>query len=477
MSAYLLSISDLIKSIINNKVFRNFSYLTLGNVISQAISLIVIMKITRILEPSEYGIYTFILVQGALLRMVADLGLQRIIIRSIARNPERTIELMVNGGILRMLALIVCTFLYLFYNYLVGSLNAEQLFFVSLYSVIFTLIDLSDVVFLGRQRMFTPAIVNVGYSVLWFICIFLLPGRYLTVNILLAIYFALNLLKNGVAFFLLKYQGLLIGQVKNFWPSSKVLLVEGFPYFVLVLFALPFSILSNNFLVINSTIEEVGYFNLSERLLGPVSMIMDFALIAIFPNLSELWVNNRKRFIQYISQGFQYYVIMAIIFCFLFTLFARDVVELLFTANYSPAIIVCQLKVWHLLLSGIDSLVGTILGASNKEKVVMKLGIVRSIFATPILYFSSKYGALGLAIGFVCTFAVYQIYLWYVFRRTVNIKIVNANFLWVFSIVLFILSYFLLPQDTTLINKILVSVGLLGGTAIYLLKSYRDSSI
>jgi O-antigen/teichoic acid export membrane protein len=458
----------MLKKIFQHKVFRNFSYLTIGSVISQLIGLVTVLKITSILQPGQYGLYTFIIAQGTLILTVGDLGIRNIVIRRIARDPKNTMDLVYNGALLRTIAMLGTSALYIGYNQLFGKLASGDLILVFLFGFISCYGKLFETAFLGHQKMLPPSMINLIFSVLWFGTIMLCPESLITVWNLMVAFLILNIFKNVVFYLIIKRLNLLQGETNNFLSSSLGLLRESWPYFILVLIMLPFTKFSNNFLDINSTVDELGYFNLSERFTGPVSFVLDFALVAIFPNLSAMWVSHSTKFIKVIGQGFKFYMLLGMVLCFLFTVFANDIFMLLFTSNYYPAIVVCQLQIWYLFLTSIDSLIGTILGSVNKEKKILQLGIVNSLISTPILFYSSKFGAVGLASGFVLSFAIFQFYLWYVFKKNLKIKIQDKTLMWIFAILLFSTSYFFI-STYSIFTKLIISVVVvfLSGTFAY----------
>lgn len=463
-----------IRSILDNKVFRNFSYLTLGSVLAQGLSLLTILKITRIFSPSDYGLFTFIMAQGLLLLAIADLGIRNIVIRSIARNKERTNDLIMNGAILRIGATVALIIIYIVYNDILGSLSGQALFLLFLYTLLSSVSHLLETVFLGNERMLPISVINLAYSASWFIIVWLLPDHSVTVTFLFWIFLGLNALKTMALALTLYLQSLLVGEVGNFWSSSKALVNESWPYFSLVFIMIPVNHFSNNFLDINSTTDEIGYFNLSQKLLGPVSMVIGFALSAVFPNLSALWTKDRQKFYFYISSGFKYFMLPAMVLCALFTLFAREVVVLLFTDAYLPAVKVCQLQVWFVFLMGVNSLIGTILGATNREKLLLKLGIVNAILSTPMLYLGSHFGALGLSYGYVISFGIFEIYLWLTFRKSLQIKIDSDGLLWIAAILFFVGSYFI-PVSTGLIYRLLLASVAVGGLALFFKRFHRPA--
>lgn len=462
----------MLKQILQHKVFKNFSYLTIGTVLAQVISLLTILKITHILVPSEYGVFSFLMVQGTLILTLGDFGVRNIVIRTIARDPKTTNDLIVNGTILRSIALVVLIVLYIAYNYFFGHLSVFQMALIFIYAFINCISNLFENAFLGNQKMLPSSLINLAYSIIWFGSIYVLPANKINVDSLFYIFLIVNAIKALLFFICLKYQKLLVGKVENFWISSKKLVKESWPYFVLVLLMMPFSMLSNNFLDRNSTSEQIGYFNLSQKLIGPVSLLIDIGLAAIFPNLSSLWVKDKDQFAKYVSIGFKYFMLLALILCFLFTLFAGDVVRLLFTAKYIPAIKVSQLQIWYLFLTTVDSLMGTILGSVNKEKVILKFGIYKALFCTPFLFYGSMFGALGLSYGYVASLAFFQIYLWLGFKKAMNIPLKQIETLWLSSVVLFGVSYFV-HQDNTFILRVIIALLVIGATFAYISKSYK----
>ena len=457
----------MLKRILNNIVFRNFSYLTIGMVISQLISLITILKLTTILSPGDYGLYTFLIAQGMLLTKIGDLGNSNIIIRSIARDSSRTNDLLFNGAILRTLAIIVLFLIYMGYNYFLGSLTQENLFLIFVFTLISCFSKLFELVFLGNQKMFPSSIINLGYSIIWFGIVFFLPSIGIDVIIIFLLYIIINFVKLVLYLVSLKHHKLLVGRVRNFRNSSKQIIKESWPYFVLILIMLPLTSFSNNFLDINSTKEQIGYFNLSERLIGPLSLIITMMLTAVFPNLSALWIKDKAKFHNYLSKGFRVFMLISMVFCFLFTMFAKDVVDLLFPKSYLPAVAVCQLQVWYLFLTSIDSLVGVVLGAANKEKLILRFGIMYFLVCTPALYYGSKYGALGLSFSYVVSFGVCLVYVWIIFKKSLNIKIRNDGFIWLLALSLFVISY-LFSASLDLTYKLMLSIILIGSISGYL---------
>ncbi len=462
----------MIKKILGNIVFKNFSYLTIGTVIAQLISLITVLKITNLLNPDDYGLFTFLIAQGLLLLKIGDLGNRNIVIRTIARDPSRTNDLLVNGALIRVLAIIVLIFIYTLYNHYFGSLSFENLILLFIFSLLSCFSNLFELIFHGNQKMLPAAIINLVYSITWFFIVFFGLEKGVDVSYIFLLYISVTLIKGGLFLAFIKYYNLFNGKIQNFAVSSKQIIKESWPYFAMILILLPLTSFSNNFLDINSNNEEIGYFNLSERLLGPISLVVGMSLSAIFPNLSEMWIKNKEKFYRYLSTGFGIYMLASMLVCFIFTLFSKEIVTLLFPESYLPAIEVSQMKVWYLFFTSIDSMLGVVLGAANREKLILRFSILYFIVCTPVLFYSSNFGALGISYGYVISYGICLIYVWLTFKKSLNIKIKHDGPIWLLALLLFIISYYF-TSDTTLVNKLIICLTVSGFLIFYSIKIYK----
>ncbi len=462
----------MIKKILGNIVFKNFSFLTIGTVFAQLISLITVLRITSILNPDDYGLFTFLIAQGMLLLRIGDLGNRNIVIRTIARDPSRTNDLLFNGAVIRILALLILFFLYSIYNEFFGSLSFTNLLLIFVFSLFSCLANLFELIFHGNQKMLPSALINLTYSLTWFIIVFFVLKEGNNITFIFLLYILTTFIKAVLYLFFIKFYNLFKGKIKSFKVSSLQIIKESWPYFLIILILLPLTSLANNFLDINSTKEEIGYFNLSERLLGPISLVVGISLSALFPNLSAMWTNNKQKFHQYLSVGFGLYMLLSMVTCFIFTLFSKEIVILLFPDNYLPAIKVCQMQVWYLFFTSVDSLVGVILGAANREKLILRFSVVYFLLCTPALFYSSNFGALGIAYGYVISYGVGLIYVWITFKKALKIKIKYDAAIWLIAVALFIISYYL-TSGTSFIYKILICTVILGILTAYSIKVYK----
>lgn len=453
-----------LKKLSQNKVIQNFSFMTLGNVISQVLSLVTVLRITHFFAPDDYGLYTFITSQGLLLLNISDLGIQPIIVRSIARDKGSTKDLIINSLILRLLTVTFLTFLYFIYNRFFGILSIEEVLFVGLCALVYAVWTILEYAFLGHQKMFTASLIKITYGILWFGMVWLLPQDYFSVYNLIFIFVGLNILQGIAMGILLKVNGMMTGGRLTFYDSTRQILTQSWPYFSVMLIMIPVQQFYNIYLELNSNVEQIGFFNLARKLLAPVQMVLTYAVLAAFPSLSTLWVHDKAKFIKLITNGFQYFLIIGMTMAFLFNLFIGEIVVILFSEEYLPAVKVTQMQVWYTLLMSVNLTISTIFGSVNKEKLIFKLAVINGLISIPMLYYGSYYGAYGLSIAYVVSFAMMEVIVWRSFTNILNISIKKDVTCWLliiglFLISTFIVSYISLPIKIVISILILVIIG------------------
>ena len=426
---------------LNKLVVKNFLYLTIGNALSQFFLLFATLKITYFLSPEKYGFFSFLTLQSQLLISLADLGTRNVIIRKIARDKTESNKIFKHGLLLRIFSVLVIGIVYSIYNHFNELFSWYELCFIIVLTFFTSVFNLIESIFWGYEKMLLPSLINVFFNGIWFFSLFIINSTYATIDNLFILFVIFNLIKAIVGIFTISKFIKLKRSINNFWGYSKLTLKESWPYLCLSVFMIPISFLPSNFLMFNSNQQEIGFFNLSQKLTTPITLILGFALSSIFPNLSILYLKDQLKFKENIQKGIKIFLMMCFFSCFLFSFLIKLIIPFFFSIEYHAAIKTCQLQIWFVGLMAINSFIGTIWGAANKEKLMFKIGLVNALISTPFLFFGSKYGAVGLSMGYVFSFAIVEPYLWYKFKKSFEIKIKNDFILWLLAIILFIISY------------------------------------
>ena len=85
------------------KIAKNTGVIIAGNVIFRLVSLFVIIYLARYLGTAGFGKYSFVFAYLTFFSIITDLGLQRILVREMARNPQTAPVLIGNAYVIRLL--------------------------------------------------------------------------------------------------------------------------------------------------------------------------------------------------------------------------------------------------------------------------------------------------------------------------------------------------------------------------------------
>jgi O-antigen/teichoic acid export membrane protein len=454
----------MIKKILNNKLFKNFSAYTFSMLLSQIAGMLATIKITRVLGPESYGQYGVYISLVAIFVVVSSLGLRQIVIRHIAREPQLSKHFLMITLFGRLAGLLFSSILLLSYQFCQNKELSiiDALMLISLFSL--SIWDSLENIVIGRQKTGMIGWFYLIFNIIWLSFILLLPNDYFSLLFIYALQIVIQILKD-IVFSIYSYknnyyegivkQGAIITEIKHVCLESR-------PYYIMFLFGLIITQLPVLFLDINSNKIEIGYFNASNKLLSPVSLVLNSALLVVFPHFSRLFAENREKFIKQTYTAFTFFFLVCAGTAFVLSLFRKEIVFLLFGKAYAESGAVFAYQIWFLVINGgILSLIGNLFGAINQEKKLSKLVIIAAIIAAPFLWFGSKYGAEKLAITYV-VFAMIQLtYCWFVFRSSLK-EIKKSFFISLISglVTTFTISI-LIPESLSLYLKILIVLILL----------------
>lgn len=431
-------LSESIIRLVKVKVFQNFSILLIGNIGTQLLNLIAVMIITKVFKPDLFGTYSFMMAQAMMLAVIADLGMRTIVIRSAANGCgnllNRYLSITIVSGLIGNFLLF---FLSLLYNLFFGELLLIQIALISLYSITLSFSNSFECVYLGKQKMLPIVGTNILTSTIWLLFVFLLNGP-ISINLFILVFILIAALKPLMLSVTLYNKFGIRFDISNFILDLKSVFKQALPLLGLALLALPANNLANNFLAFNSTIEQVGFFSLSQKFTNPVSMILSILLTSVFPNLSILWANNNGDFQRIIFKSIPTFILIGTTLVAVFLFLINPVFKILFSVKYYNVIEILKLQIWYVFLFGIASLIGTILISMNEDKLVFKLALLNSIIMTPLLWIGSSYGGTGLSIGYLTGFVVFWSVEWMIFIRKVNMPI-QINYVLIAPIGLFVI--------------------------------------
>jgi O-antigen/teichoic acid export membrane protein len=307
-----------------------------------------------------------------------------------------------------------------------------------LYSVTLSFSNSIESVYLGKQNMLPTVVTNILTSIFWLLFVVFILNGAVSINVFFLVFILIFALKPLILSIILHNKFKVRFDLSNFKLDSKSVFLQALPFLGLALISLPANNLANNFLAINSTIEQVGFFSLSQKFTSPVSMILSILFTSLFPNLSILWSNRKEDFQRIIFKSIPVFILFGTFLVAIFLAVIGPVFKMFFSAHYDSALIILKLQIWYVFLFGIASLIGTILTAMHEDKLLFKMALLNSVIITPFLWVGSIYGGLGLSRGYVAGFVIFLILQWIVFTNKIQMPL-KINYVWLAPIGVFII--------------------------------------
>lgn len=190
------------------------------------------------------------------------------------------------------------------------------------------------------------------------------------------------------------------------------------------------------FLNNNSTITEVSYFNIANKLLLPMTLFIHSALVALFPNQAKEFVKNQQRFTNKASLMMYFICIVGTIACLVISMFKSEVVLLLYGESYANTGEVLALQCWYMVLFSVFGFIGNTLGAADKQKWIAILSIFYACINAPLLWYCSKFGATGLSYGYLIGAVLNLTYHIYYLQKAMPVQIPTQTFVISFTILI-----------------------------------------
>jgi len=386
-----------LKKIIRHNTFKNFGYLTIGNIISQVIALIGAFYIPKLLGTEQYGVYNTVVAFVGLFTVFTFSGLIKVIIREATKNTSKTQEILEATIGLRNLfsifAAILAIIVVLFINYEFGT--KIYIAFYSL-SLLFTGIGSSvKTVFQSHQKMkilgvmaivkqliqvpLSILFLSLGYGILSLIIIHLLIEILVTIILY-------HYSKNIVTF--------------NFFSKVKIIkdyVLSGARFSLLTflnVLSLRVDLIMLSFL---TTPENVGIYALAYNLINKGLIIRGPIFQSIFPYYSNKYNKKLPQVNDLIKQTLLISIPSIIIVVAALALIKLIIINII-GEEFLASIEIFRVLVFYLIFMYMVIPWGAFLQATNNEKLALYpliIGVGLNIIGNILLF--DHFGIIGIA--------------------------------------------------------------------------------
>jgi O-antigen/teichoic acid export membrane protein len=303
--------------------------------------------------------------------------------------------------------------------------------------------------------------INLIFTGFWVISVYVIPKVNFNINILVTIYVFFQMIKTLLYYSWLNRKILVKNQltINNPDINIKSLTRQSKYYFMLAVFTALQNQVPILLLKQTSKLDQVGIFNLGNRILSPMQMVLAMSLTSLYPSLSRLAFTNKQLFTERIKNLLNILVIVGVWGSICFTLFSKEVVLLLYGEAYLDSAKVILIQCWFTILYAIFCTIGTVLNSYDRQRQIAILSMIYGILGFPIFFIGAKNGAIGLACAFVLAGYINMTYHWIVFKKLLSPYLTFSYSFKLFSvIILATICSLLIPFEYNFIIKIVFGI-------------------
>lgn len=447
-------------------VTKNVFWLSVSQIGSRLIRASVLIYAARVLGAAEYGIFGYIVGFAGFFTLFADIGVNSITIREIAGQPDKKNQFFSAGFFLKVILLILTTLLLMTVApYFIRLEKAKALIPLITLLVIFDGIRDFAIAFMhGLEKMEQEAFIVILMN----FAIALAGFAILRVSATAKAFIISYIISAGVATLISVF--LLREQFKNIRRCFDKKLVSLIFYAALpIIFTSAISVFmaQGDILMLGfwRTSAEIGYYEIGSRIVSLLYTIPVLLAAALFPLVSKLAIQKDENKMKSINEKS-----MTLIFFIALPLavggfiLAKPLIQLVFGAEYLPAVNCFKILLTMLLLTFPNYLLQNLVLAFNQQKKIILYMAIGS-FGDLLLNFLliPRFGIIGAAATTLFTHFVFVALVWRHIKKITPFKtLANLKKIGTATILMGILTLIFYKLGINVALNILFSVGIYG---------------
>jgi O-antigen/teichoic acid export membrane protein len=355
-------------------IAKNSSVLLISQVLSYILTFFATIYIARYLGTDGFGILSFALAFTGMVSIFADMGLNTLVVREVARNKSSTDQFLTNVLVIKT---ILAVFTVLIVILVINALNYPPetvlvVYLLALSIILNSVYGVFNAIFQAHEKMEYQAVGQIINSATLFAIV--LMAIYLNLSV---VAFAFNYLVTSAV--VLVYS-VIIFLWKFYWPKFRVdisfwkpALQEAWPYGLIGIFSMVYVWIDSFFLSFFQGNEAVGIYNAAYRLVLVFLFIPTVFNLSIFPVMSQFYINSQNSLRMTVGKYFDFMVLIGTPLAVGTLIMASEIILLIFGASFSESIIALQILIWSTLFIFLNSPLVQLMSAIDKQSTLSKI--------------------------------------------------------------------------------------------------------
>ncbi len=380
---------------------RNTVYVLLSQNVVRAINFFQVVLLTRYLGTTGYGEYSTAQAFPGMFMVLTDLGINSILVRRVARNPEEKASFL--SQVLFIKSVLLVVFLAVVSATVRLSRYDEALkpllmlsavgYGASMFSEVVTAASRAS------ENFKFESVLNIARGVLVLVFVLAALLSNLGLPAVVAGFALANLLVSAGS--MLYIRRLVVGEMRIL-PVAKVVAIvkESFPFAMHNIIGPFYGTLDVILLSALSTMEAVGVYSAGARIIVFLQVLPLAVNRAAFPRLARLFVASREGFFRQSNQTTRFLLALGAAVSVGLALVADRVVNLLFSSQFEDTATTLRIQALALVFYYLRQNFSTALYTSNRERLAITLfGIGACANAGFDWILIPRYHAVGAACG------------------------------------------------------------------------------
>tara|TARA_Y100000310_G_C20704181_1_gene833380 strand:- start:25640 stop:27058 length:1419 start_codon:yes stop_codon:yes gene_type:complete len=391
-------------------------FLSSAEAVSKVLQFVLMVYAARILDQASFGKFSFALSLSFIAIILADLGINNLLIREIARDKKSVNKYFINAFVVKLVFALVT---YLFVIVLLNVLGYPQdtryvVYIIWIFTIISTFTDLFYSVFRAFERMFFDALIKIlRMVILTSIGLYVLFSGYGVVVFSFTFIFA-EALMLIIAYFIASNKFIQIKLTLN-WDFMKSIVKKALPFGLAFVFSAIYFYIGTVMLSKFRGDVEVAIYSVAYQLALAILFIPTVYVNAIYPVMSRYFKTAKNDLIFIYKKSFKYLYIIGLPISVGTYFLADRIIVSFYGQEYTSSIIALQIISWFLFIKFLNYLMGFGLASINQQNRRMFSQGSTAVFNVILnLILIPSMGVVGAAVAaFFTEIFLFILYYWY----------------------------------------------------------------
>ena len=407
------------------RIYKNTAYLGIAEVVSRVLQFAVMLYAARLLSQQNFGKFSFALSLSFMAVILADLGINTLLIREISRNKSLVSKYFINAFSIKIVLSIITFFI------IVAVLNAlnypeitrQIVYIIWLFTILSTFTELFYSIFRAFEQMFYDAFLKIlrmsilavtgiyvlfkGYGVVIF------SYTFIFTEIIVITIASLIALKKFIKLDIVIDPVFIKSTLKKALPFGLAFIFGGIYFFI---GSIMLSKMKGDV--------EVAIFSAAYNIALALIFIPTVYINAIYPVLSRYYKESKSGLRLLYERSFKYLYIAGVPISLGIFMLSDEIIGFLYGTRYSTSSIALRIISLYLFLKFINFLLGVVLSSIDKQnKRMLGQGITAGISILLNLLLIPLIGFVGAALSTLITeiflFMIYYLFVsksWYYYN-------------------------------------------------------------